>query len=225
MGRGKEGFEGARDDEEWDGSGEKLNGFEAGEGQGGATGEHAGEEDARAEAKASGSGDHDAGEFEGAVGGDEAPEAEGHVVLAADDGDGAEHESVVEEGVEGEEARRDAAGEGEEADGDVVGHDAGGGFWLDAEDAVGPHFVVVEIGDAGGAEEHDAEVGADHDDDGSESTGEQADKSGGEEVAGEATKQARVAIGEELPDAGDGDALTGVDVVVGATDEAVEVLG
>ena len=51
--------------------------------------EHSGEEDAGGEAEAGGSGDHDAGDLEGAVGGYEAPEAEGHVVLAADDGDGA----------------------------------------------------------------------------------------------------------------------------------------
>jgi len=225
VGGGEEGFEGARDDEQGDGSGEELDGFEAGEGDGGGAGEHAGEEDARGEAEAGGSGDHDAGELEGAVGGDEAPEAEGHVVLAANDGDGSEHEAVVEEGVEGEEAGGDSSGEGEEADHDVVGHDAGGGFGLDAEDAVGPHLVVVEVGDGLGAEEHDTEVGADHDDEGSESAGEQADERGGEEVAGEATQQARVAVGEELPDAGEGDALTGVDVVVGSGDEAVEVLG
>ena len=187
--------------------------------------EHSGEEDAGGEAEAGGSGDHDAGNLEGAVGGDKAPEAEGHVVLAADDRDGAEHEAVVEERVEGEEAGRDASGEGEEADGDVVGHDAGGGLGLHAEDAVGPHLVVVEVGDALGAEEHDAEVGAKHDDERAEQAGGDADERGGEQVAGHAAEEARIAVGEELPEAREGDSMAGVDVVVGAGDEAVEVLG
>ena len=201
-----------------------MNGFQAGESQGGAAWEHAGEEDAGGEAETCGAGDHDAGDFECAVSGYEAPEAEGHVVLAADYGDGAEHEAVVEELEESEEACRHAACEGEEADGDVVGHDAGGGFGLHAKDAFGPHFVMVEIGYAVGAEEHDAEVGAHHNDECAERAGRDADEGCGEEVAGEPAEEARVAAGEELPDGGDGDAGAGVDVVVGAADEAVEVL-
>ena len=158
------------------------------------------------------------------MGGYEAPKAEGHVVLAADDRDGAEHEAVVEERVEGEEACGDASGEGEEADRDVVGHDAGGGLGFDAEDAVGPHLVLIEVGDLVGAEEHDAEVWAEHDDEGSEEAGGYADEGGGEEVAGESAEEARVSVGEEVPEAGPGDAAAGVDVVMGSGDEAVEVL-
>ena len=110
---------------------------------------------------------------------------------------------LLKSGVEGEEARGDASGEGEEADGDVVGHDAGGGLGFDAEDAVGPHLVVVEVGYALGAEEHDAEVWTEHDDEGAEETGGDADEGGGEEVAGHAAEEAGVAVGEELPEAGE----------------------
>jgi hypothetical protein len=78
--------------------------------------------------------------------------------------------------------------------------------------------VLVEIGYAVGTEEHDAEVWAEHDDEGSEEAGGDADEGGGEEVAGHAAKEAGVAVGEELPEAGPGDAATGVDVVVGAGD-------
>ncbi len=120
---------------------------------------------------------------------------------------------------------RDAAGEGEEADGDVVGHDAGGGLGLHAEDAVGPHLVVVKVGYLVGAEEHDAEVWTEHDDEGSKETGGDTDEGGREKVAGEAAEEARIAVGEELPEGRERDAVAGVDVVVGAGDEAVEVLG
>ncbi len=76
-----------------------------------------------------------------------------------------------------------------------------------------------------GAEEHDAEVWAEHDDEGAEEAGGDADEGGGEEIAGHAAEEAGVAVGEELPEARERDAAAGVDVVVGAGDEAVEVLG
>jgi len=162
------------------------------------------------------------------MGGDEAPEAEGHVVAGTDDSDDTEHEAVVEERKQREQAGGDASGEGEAADEDVVRHDFGRGLRFDAKDAFRPHLVLVEVGDGVGAEvlgeEHDAIVGADDCDDCAEGCGSDGDRRCQQDVGREAAEQARVSVGEEVPDAGGGDAIAGVDVVVGAADEAVEVL-
>ena len=39
------------------------------------------------------------------------------------------------------------AGEGDEADGEVVGHDVAGGLGRDADDGLGPHLVALHGGD------------------------------------------------------------------------------
>jgi hypothetical protein len=84
--------------------------------------------------------------------------------------------------------------------------------------------VAVEVSDAVCAEKHDAEVRAHHDDESAENAGEDADERSGENVAREPTQKARITVGQEVPEADEGDAAAGVDVVVGAADEAVEVL-
>ena len=114
------------------------------------------------------------------MGGDEAPEAEGHVVAGADDADDADHEAVVEEGVQREQAGGDASGEGEAADKDVVRHDGRGGLRFDAEDALRPHPVLIEVGDGVRTEvlgeEHHAVVGTNDGDDRSEGRGSDGDR-------------------------------------------------
>jgi hypothetical protein len=123
VGGGEEGLEQAGDDEQRDGAGEEADGFAAGEREGVATTEHAGEEQAGGEAKAGATGDEDAGDLERAVSGDEAPDAEGHVVLGAGGGDDSDAYSVGEHEEDGSDAGGDASDVGVEADGDVVGHD------------------------------------------------------------------------------------------------------
>lgn len=151
MGGREEGFEETSDGEEGDGAGEEADGLVAGEGEGVAAAEHAGEEKAGGEAESGTAGDEDAGEFEGSVGGDEGPDIEGHVVLGAGGGDDAYEHAVVEHEEDAAEAGEDSGGEGHEADADVVGHDGAGGLGFGGEDGVGPHLVVLDFIDHGGA--------------------------------------------------------------------------
>ena len=69
-----------------------------------------------------------------------------------------------------------------------------------------------------------ADVGPREGDERAESSGEKEDRRGRDDVAREAAQQARIAVGEELPQRYGRDALSGVDEVVGASDEAVEVV-
>ena len=77
-----------------------------GEGERVAAAEHAGEEEAGGEAQAGSAGDEDAGELKCSVSGDEAPEAEGHVVLRAGGSDDAEVDAVGEHEERGFRGRR-----------------------------------------------------------------------------------------------------------------------
>lgn len=221
---GEEGFERARDDEHGDDARDELNGFRAGEGDRVAAAQHSGEEDAGSDAQARGPGEEDCGEFESAVRGHEAPQAERHVMLRARDRDDAEHKAVEEKRPEGEQSGGDSAREADEADRDVVGHDRGGLLRLLREDALGPHFVVVEVVEHLLAHEGALEVGAGDGDQRAEDRAEDEDRRGEHHITAEAAQQARVAVGEEVPQAAKAELATGVDEVVGAADEAVEVL-
>ncbi len=224
VGGGEEGFERAGDDEQGDGSGDELDGFGSGNGDGFAAAEEAGEEDACSEAEAGGPGEHDAGEFEGAVGGDEAGDVEQHVMLRAGGEDDAEHHAVVVELEEGSEACDDASGEGDEADADVVRHDERREGGLGAKDGVGPHLVVVDGVHHGGAEVECGKVRADESDERAEDCGDDGDRGREVDVGRHAAEEARVTVGDEVPEADGRDTFTGVDEVVGAADELVEVL-
>src|SRR6185437_3433282 len=76
MRRREEGFQCAGDGQQRNGTCDKLDGLEAGERERIFAAKHAWEEDARRKPQTGRSGEHDAGEFERAVRGDEAPEAE-----------------------------------------------------------------------------------------------------------------------------------------------------
>ena len=95
---------------------------------------------------------------------------------------------------------------------------------LGAEDAFGPHFVVVEIVDALLAEHGDAELRTNDGDDGAEGEGDGEDGRGQDDVAGETAEETWVAVSQKVPDPGSGNLIAGVDVVVGAADETIEVL-
>jgi len=125
VGGREEGFEAAGDDEQRDGAGDELDGFGAGEGKGVAAAEHAGKQNACAEAEAGGSGEHDGGDFKRAVSGHEAEKAHGHVVLRDRGEGGADAQAVLDEQQYRADAARDAKDEGVEADHHVVGHDEG----------------------------------------------------------------------------------------------------
>ena len=147
MGGREKGFEDSGDDQQGDGSGEEPDGFGAGEGEGVAAAEHAGEEKAGGEAETGAAGDEDAGQFERAVGGDEAPHAERHVVLRAGCGDDSDAHAIGEHEEDGSETGEDTARVSVEADGDVVGHDAAGFLRFGGEDRVGPHLMVLDLVD------------------------------------------------------------------------------
>ena len=57
-------------------------------------------------------------------------------------------------------AEGDAAGEGDKADGEVVGHDVAGGLGFDADDGLGPHLMALHGGDHLRADEVAHELGA-----------------------------------------------------------------
>ena len=213
----------AGDDQHGDGAGEQADGFAAGEGKRVAAAEHSGEEKAGGEAKAGAAGDEDAGQFERAVGGDEAPDAEGHVVLGAGGGDDAHVHAVGEHEEDGSEAGEDAACVGVEADGDVVGHDAAGCLGFGGEDGVGPHLVVLDLVDHLGTEHGVHELRARDCEEGSEECAGEEDGEGDGGVGQEAAEDSGIAFGEEVPDAAEVHPVAGVDVIMGAADEAVEV--
>ncbi len=110
------------------------------------------------------------------------------------------------------------------ADRDVVGHDAGGFLGLGAEDAVGPHLVVLDGFDHLRAEHGVHEVRPDERDDDAEDGGEPEEREGEGDVGEEAAEDAGVLEGKKAPQAADGKLAAGVDEVVRAGDEAVEVV-
>ena len=220
---GEEGFEDAGDDQHGDGSREEADGFATGEGERVATAEHAGEEEAGGETEAGATGDKDAGDLKCAVSSDEAPDIESHVVLGAGGGDDSDTHAVGEHQEDSSETSGDASCVGVEADSDVVGHDAGGGLRFGGEDRVGPHLVVLDLIDHLGAEHCVHELWARNGEQGSQERARQEDRKSDGGVGKEAAEDSGVAFGEEVPDAGEVEAIAGVDVIMGATDEAVQV--
>ncbi len=219
----EEAFEGAGDDEQRDRRGDEADGFAAGLDDRVAAAEVAGEEDAGAEAETGSAGDEDAGELQRAVGGDEGPEAEREAVLMAGDGDDADREAVLDEEEDGEEAGGDARGEGEEADRDVVGHDEAGGLGFCAKDGFGPHFVMVDGVDHLRAEGGDHVVGAEHGEHGSEEAGEGEECEGEGGIGEEAAEEPGILEQEIAADRAWREAMAGVDEIMRARDEPVEV--
>ncbi len=219
----EEAFEGAGDDQEWDRGGDEADGFASGEDDGVSAAEVAGEEDAGAEAETGSAGDEDAGELERAVGGDEGPEAERQAVLMAGDGDDADREAVLDEEKDSEEAGGDAGGEGEKADGDVVGHDGAGGLGFGAEDGFCPHFVVVDGVDHLRAEGGDHVFGAEDGEHGAEEAGGDEEREGEGGVGEEAAEEAGIFVGEIAGDGARRKGAASVDEIMRAGDEPVEV--
>ena len=147
MGGGQEGLEDAGDHQHRDSTREQADGFAAGKDKRVATAKHAGEEEAGGQAQTSAAGDEDAGKLECAVGRDETPNAERHVVLRACGGDDTHVHAVGEHEIDGSETSENARCEGVEANGNVVGHDEARGLRFDGEDRVGPHLVVFDFVD------------------------------------------------------------------------------
>ena len=223
VGGGEEGLEEAGDDQQGDGSGEQSDGFAAGEGECVAAAQHAGEEQAGGQAEAGTAGDEDAGQLQRAVSGDEAPDAEGHVVLGASGSDDTDAHAVGEHKEDGAKAGEDASCVGVEADGDVVGHDGAGCLGFGGEDRVGPHLVVLDRVDHSGAEHGVHELGTGDCQERSEECAGEEDREGSRGVGQEAAEDSGVAFGEEVPDAAEVHAVAGVDVIMGAADEAIQV--
>ena len=220
---GEEGFEDAGDDQHGNCAGEEADGLAAGEGESVATTKHAREEKTRGETETGASGDEDTGELERTVGGDEAPDAEGHVVLGAGGGDDAHVDAVGEHEKDGSETGEDAACVGVEANGDVVGHDLAGGLGLGGEDGVGPHLVVLDLVDHLRTKHGVHELGSCDGEEGSQQRSCEKDGEGDRCVGEQAAKDSRIAAREEVPDAGEAHAVAGVDTIMGAADEAVQV--
>lgn len=142
---GEERLKETGDDQHGNSSGEQADGFAAGEGEGVAAAEHSREEKTGSEAQASATGDEDAGQFERAMGGDEAPNTERHVVLRAGSGDDTHVDAIGEHEIDRSKTGEDASRECVEADGDIVGHDEAGSLRFGGEDRVGPHLVVLDL--------------------------------------------------------------------------------
>lgn len=176
------------------------------------------------EAEAAGSGDDDGGQLERAVTGDEAPEGDGHSILMTGGADDAEEQAVKDHGIEGSDAEDDSGGEGDEADGEIVGHDGAGGERRNADDGLGPHLVALHGGDHLGTEkvahelgagggEHDAEDGA----------GEHDDESG-DDIVELALENARIFVAEVADDGEEVGLAARVDDMVGASQQMIDVL-
>jgi len=220
---GKEGFEDASDSEQGYGSGEEADGFCAGQCERVAASEHSGKEESGGETEAGAAGDEDAGEFERTVGGDEAPHVEGHVMLGAGCGDDSDAHPVGKHEKNGPETGEDPACVGVEADGDVVCHDAAGFLRFGGENRVGPHLMVFYLIDHLRAQHGVHELRTGDCEQGSEKGAGKEDGEGGGGVGQETTEDSWIAAGQEVPDARETHSIAGVDVIVGATDETVEV--
>lgn len=219
----EKGFQRAGDDEQRHDAGEEADGFGGGSAEGVAAGVDAGEEEAGGEAEAGPAGDKDAGQLQGAVGGNEAPELERHASLSAGHADDAHHEAVEEDQVQRAEAGEDAAGESGEADADVVGHDPAGSLRLHADEALSPHPVVLDGDEDGGAEEEAHECGAGEGDERAERASGEEEEEGCGDPGEEAAEDAGVVDGEEAKDLPGLEFSAGVDAVVRPGQELVQV--
>ena len=200
MGGRQKRFQDSGDDKHRDGAGEQTDGFISGEGKGVAAAEHSGEEKARGKAKSCAAGDEDAWQFERAVGSDEAPNAERHMVLGARGGDDAHVHAVVEHEQDGSDAGDDAAHVGVEADGDVVGHDGARCLGFRGEDRVSPHLVVLDLVDHLRTKHRVHELRPRDSEEGSKECAGEEDGKGDCGVGQEAAKDSRVAFGEKVPE-------------------------
>jgi len=143
--------------------------------------------------------------------------------LSAGGGDDSDAHAIGEHEEDGSKTGEDSACVGVEADGDVVGHDAAGRLGLCGEDRVGPHLVVFDLVDHLRAEHGMHELRARDCQEGSEKCAGEKDSEGYDGVRQEAAEDSWISPGEEVPYAREVQSIAGVDVIVGAADEAVEV--
>ena len=170
-------------------------------------------------------GNGDGGEFQRAVGSDEAPQRDGHTGLLAGNADCAEHKAIHEHEVERADAEEQAASVGGEGHRNVVGHDAAGGLGGHGDDRSGPHFMVldaihddraedrvgeVRVGECAGRSD---ECRAEHDDGGGEGPGKLLAEESGVSVAQIECEVAPVRFS------------TGIDDMVGASQQMVDLGG
>jgi len=202
-----------------------LRGFDAAAGDGLFPAQVAGEEHGVGEAEAGGSGDEDGRQLERAVGRDKAPEAEGHAVLVTCGGDDAEHHAVVVEQEAGSETEGDSTGKGDEADGEVVGHDAAGGHGLDADDGVGPHFVAFHGGDHGGSDVVAHELRTRGGDGCAEQAPGHGEQDRSKDVADLLLEDGRIVVAEEAQEGAEIRLPAGIDDMVGASQQLIHMQG
>ena len=222
---GEEAFEASGDDEQGNDAGDQAGGLDAAAGDRVFPAQCSGKEHGVAEAESGGSGDEDGGQLEGAVGRDEAPQSYGHAVLAAGGGDDSQHDAVDGEVEEGSQAEDDAAGEGDKADGEVVGHDGAGGLGRDADDGVSPHLVALQGVDHGGAEKVAHELGAGGGEGGAEQSPGEGDEDRGGHVADVALEDDGILVAEKAKKREQIGFSAGIDDMVGASQQLIHMRG
>jgi len=144
-------------------------------------------------------------------------------MLCAGCGDDSDAHAVGEHEEDGSETGEDAACVGVEADGDIVGHDPAGFLRFGGEDRVGPHLVVLDLVDHLRAEHGVHELRTRDCQEGSEKCAGEEDGEGSGRVGQEAAEDSGISPREKIPYAREVHAIAGVDVIMGAADEAIQV--
>ena len=157
------------------------------------------------------------------MGSDEAPDTECHVVLRAGGGDDTHVDAVGEHEIDSSETSENARCEGVETDCNVVGHDEAGSLRFGGEDRVGPHLVVLDLVDHLRAEHGIHELRTRDRQQRSEERSAEEDGEGDGGVGKQTPEDPRIAFGEKVPDALEVQPVAGVDVIMSAADEAVQV--
>ena len=112
---------------------------------------------------------------------------------------------------------------GVKADGDVIRHDLAGGLGLRSKNGISPHLVVLDLVDHLGAEHGMHELGTrDREQCPKESPREKDGQSDGC-VRQQASEDSGIAVSKKVPDAQKIHSITGVDAIMRAAYEAVQV--